>query len=264
MTDIIHVRRTSLWIYVLELAGGRYYVGESNDPRRRYDEHCAGTGAAWTKKYKPKKMIRTTPRTGPTHEDAVVKEMMMAHGIDAVRGGSYSNVVLTKAQREMLEAEMRGGSGKCMRCGHSGHWVKDCFATRNADGVFINDATSRYARDSTKEVKDVPVTHRAAQSAAILAEPAINMWRAFGSALTSAITAIGGAHARGAVAASVAQPDASEWEDPDGNYSDEYEDEADEHDEGSSATDACFRCGRTSHYIADCYASRHVDGSRLS
>lgn len=25
----------------------------------------------------------------------------------------------------------------------------------------------------------------------------------------------------------------------------------------------CYRCGRTSHWVADCFASRHVDGSIL-
>jgi predicted GIY-YIG superfamily endonuclease len=191
MADKLSMCDASLWIYVLELAGGRYYVGESNDVRRRFDEHRDGSGAAWTRKYKPIKIQNITQCTGPTHEDATVKSMMAAHGIDMVRGGSYSNVVLTKMQIDALNAEMRGVTDACMRCGHSGHWVKDCFATRDSNGVFINDATSRYVRDSTsREVKDVPVTHRAAQSAAILMEPAINMWRAFGSALTSAITAI--------------------------------------------------------------------------
>jgi hypothetical protein len=29
-------------------------------------------------------------------------------------------------------------------------------------------------------------------------------------------------------------------------------------------TGACYRCGRTSHWSPDCYATYHVDGSELS
>jgi hypothetical protein len=31
----------------------------------------------------------------------------------------------------------------------------------------------------------------------------------------------------------------------------------------TSQSGACYRCGRTSHYISDCYASTHVDGYQI-
>jgi hypothetical protein len=41
------------WFYVLELAGGRYYVGISNNVVRRARQHHEGKGAVWTKLHSP-------------------------------------------------------------------------------------------------------------------------------------------------------------------------------------------------------------------
>ena len=40
-------------LYVLQLESGKYYCGKTTRPSERYKEHIAGTGAAWTKKFKP-------------------------------------------------------------------------------------------------------------------------------------------------------------------------------------------------------------------
>lgn len=138
-----------LWIYILELTSGRYYVGKSDDTQKLFEEHVAGSGAAWTKKYKPIKIGETIPCTGPTHEDSVVKEMMMKYGIDMVRGGSYSNIVLTKMQQNMLEAEMRSATDVCIRCGRKGHWISSCYATRDVNGRFITPPTSEQSHSVT-------------------------------------------------------------------------------------------------------------------
>ena len=49
-------------IYVLELEGGRVYVGKSNDVSKRLLQHMKGVGSEFTKKWKPTgKML---PRLG--------------------------------------------------------------------------------------------------------------------------------------------------------------------------------------------------------
>lgn len=52
-----------------------------------------------------------------------------------------------------------------------------------------------------------------------------------------------------------------------GSYSREhlsYEDEAALKKELIGASDACFRCGRSNHFVNNCYATRHLDGHFLN
>lgn len=42
-----------LFLYVLELEGGNFYVGITSDLSRRYEQHMTGSGAVWTSTHKP-------------------------------------------------------------------------------------------------------------------------------------------------------------------------------------------------------------------
>lgn len=156
-------------LYVLELRGGKYYVGKTDDVQQRVCEHFAGSGCAWTRLHHPLRLVRTLTNTGPLGEDTLVKETMLRYGIDSVRGGSYSNEELTEAQYSVLERELRGARnacfrcGKvghmatscllvddddesdeddeadcCFRCGHPGHWASECYAKYDVDGYAID------------------------------------------------------------------------------------------------------------------------------
>jgi cellular nucleic acid-binding protein len=115
-------------IYVLKLEGGRYYVGKAENVARRYQQHFAGNGSSWTKKYRPMTIVKTVANVSPFQEDMVTKEYMSKYGIDNVRGGSYCQIQLDESQIESLSREIRGASDLCTRCGRSGHYVKDCYA----------------------------------------------------------------------------------------------------------------------------------------
>jgi hypothetical protein len=64
-----------------------------------------------------------------------VKALMMAHGIAAVRGGSYSNTELSAHQRAALSHEIRHARGECLACGSDGHFAAACPASRAAPEV---------------------------------------------------------------------------------------------------------------------------------
>ncbi len=61
------IRENEIIIYILELEDGKYYVGQTNKLEQRQKEHFSGEGANFTRKFKPRKLIRTF-KTG-THNN---------------------------------------------------------------------------------------------------------------------------------------------------------------------------------------------------
>jgi predicted GIY-YIG superfamily endonuclease len=124
-------------IYILKLQGGRYYVGKSDNPIKRYEEHRNGSGSVWTKKYKPTGVEKIIEKASPFDEDKWVKIYMNKYGIDKVRGGAYVLELLPEFQEEALKSELWGSTDKCTMCGRQGHWVKDCYAKSDVTGKEI-------------------------------------------------------------------------------------------------------------------------------
>ncbi len=140
-------------LYILELRGGKYYVGKTNDVTQRIQAHFSQDGSAWTQIYRPVRLLRTVPYTGPLSEDTLVKEMMLKHGIDAVRGGSYSNLELSPAQRSVLQKEMRGAGDMCFHCGEKGHMASQCISDDDSDEE-DSDASDEEDSDASDDDND--------------------------------------------------------------------------------------------------------------
>jgi hypothetical protein len=115
------------FIYVLELQGGKYYVGKTTRTvQERFEEHRAGKGSAWTRSHKPIRVVEQFVRSGDYDEDNTTKTYMRTRGIDSVRGGSYCNVHLSSGQVALLTKEFRGADDTCNLCGEPNHFAREC------------------------------------------------------------------------------------------------------------------------------------------
>jgi cellular nucleic acid-binding protein len=120
-------------IYVLKLSNNKWYIGKSEDPLKRYHDHLNGAGSAWTKLYKPISLEKII-KGSVFDEEKITKEYMEKYGIENVRGGSYVQIELSEFHKEALKMEIWGAKDLCFQCGRSGHFVKDCYATKDVTG----------------------------------------------------------------------------------------------------------------------------------
>jgi predicted GIY-YIG superfamily endonuclease len=120
-------------VYALRLQENKYYVGKTQHLLRRFVEHKAGHGAAWTRKYKPVRIEATYPCLVDGMENAVVKMYMMTKGVHNVRGGAYVTDTLSPGQVAFIEAELVHDADQCFLCHGTGHYARECPA-RHAPG----------------------------------------------------------------------------------------------------------------------------------
>jgi hypothetical protein len=144
-------------IYVLECAHGKYYVGKCSSVRlsERIVEHQTGQGAVFTDVHPPKRLVHSHLCTGPFDEDNTVLEWMRKYGLDNVRGGTYSQIVLPQHHVVSINQQLAHADGKCIKCGGE-HFALECvtgskqkFACttqRAADEHCIDDACYRCGR----------------------------------------------------------------------------------------------------------------------
>tara|TARA_R110002049_G_scaffold28977_3_gene98691 strand:+ start:31325 stop:31921 length:597 start_codon:yes stop_codon:yes gene_type:complete len=144
-------------IYVLALEHGKFYVGMSDDVKKRVKQHFDGLGSFWTKKHKPLEHIKTYKTHG---EDYHVIKMMYEHGIQNVRGGSFSKLQLTSSDVDLAKRMMRTQYNLCYKCGKPGHFTRECkrkqcdrcgrnnhntencYAKTTVDGAYLFDEAS--------------------------------------------------------------------------------------------------------------------------
>jgi len=120
------------FIYILALQGQKFYIGKTAGILEQIiQQHIAGNGGEWTQKHKPTNLVNSFKSNSSFDEDNVTKEYMIKYGIDNVRGGSYTSVVLDEWQVKSLQREFARISGtqtteKCEKCDATGHSAKYC------------------------------------------------------------------------------------------------------------------------------------------
>lgn len=115
-----------LTVYVIELENNKYYIGKTHGTDTRISDHFNSSGSAWTRKYKPVKVIETISNCDDYDEDKYVLKYMNQYGIENVRGASYSQVVLSDSTIKSIQSRLDGINDRCFNCGQKGHFISQC------------------------------------------------------------------------------------------------------------------------------------------
>lgn len=75
-------------IYVLELAGGNWYVGFTQNLKKRLKAHKKGKASLWTQLHKPVALHATFPGSKIT-ESVVLLDMLLLYPKESVRGAAF-------------------------------------------------------------------------------------------------------------------------------------------------------------------------------
>ena len=162
-------------IYILKLVDNKYYIGFTDNIKKRVQEHIDGNGSSFTKMYRPINLVKVYENVNPEKVDVSIIKYMKKFGVDNVRGGSYKNVKLKKTQikelkkqgvvfpkvsiddinledlilddieestvkiQKILKIPVRQANGTCFRCMKDGHYVHQCRETIDKYGNRIKE-----------------------------------------------------------------------------------------------------------------------------
>lgn len=115
-------------IYILKCEDNKFYVGKTNDIEKRLEEHFNDEkyASAWTSYYSPIKLKRFIENQDDYDEDKWVIRMMANKGIENVRGGSFSRVILPDEDKMILQRMIDGARDQCLICGDNNHFALQC------------------------------------------------------------------------------------------------------------------------------------------
>lgn len=156
-------------LYVLQCEDDKWYVGKTSDIAKRFKQHQAGTGAAWTREYKPIRVAETRAITSCHDETNLTKDYMKKYGVENVRGGAYSQVELSDEMETTIKHELKASTDACFNCGKKGHFAKNCpkneeedvWACEYCDAEFKSESACQRHENSCGGQIDYRTTQRA-------------------------------------------------------------------------------------------------------
>ena len=243
-----------LFIYVLKLENNKYYVGKTNHPTFRLQNHFTSNGSAWTKKYKPILVEELIPNCDDYDEDKYTIKYMEKYGITNVRGGSFCEIKLTQNNIKTLTQMIKTTTDKCYICGLNGHYANQCNKpkTQKIPIIDLNEKCDcptsyfsphrrikcllhtviAYFDDEDDNIDDI-------LREIIYTHKSINTIKCFrcGRETHYANQCYAKTHINGYILS--------------------------DSEDNSKEEIGCFRCGREGHYANECYAKTHKKGYRF-
>jgi hypothetical protein len=146
-----------VFIYTLQLKQGKYYVGKTSNPNFRIKSHFNSEGSEWTKIYKPEKLLELI-EGDDYDEDKYTKIYMDKYGIDNVRGGSYTSIILDATTKKLLEKNSNSTNDRCFKCGKNGHFAINCWSYKSSSSKTYSKSFSysnTYKKSSSSKKCDI-------------------------------------------------------------------------------------------------------------
>jgi predicted GIY-YIG superfamily endonuclease len=215
------------YVYTLRLEHDCWYVGRSSSPNLRITDHWSGSGAAWTRLHPVIEVWDVCSMASPLSEEHVTEELMVKFSIDKVRGGCYSQVDLPDDIRRTLEKKLQSAKKECFRCGSKDHFVEQC---------------------------PVELSHRRFVSEVDGGGGGMVEYTCFTCGVAGHFARDCDSYVESYVV-EILPP--SRKRHAFSEQDNEYESSCSDYGDG------CFRCGNSSHWSSECYATFDVNGRRI-
>ena len=139
-------------VYILKLEHDKYYVGHTEGSvAKRFQQHVANKGSEWTRTHKPIE-IYDSFAGDCFDEEKHTLITMHRFGIDNVRGGSYSTLVLSKSSKSKAGQQIRSVLKLCYRCGRGGHMTSACPRDSKTTKKWTNETNTHSHVDESDDL----------------------------------------------------------------------------------------------------------------
>ncbi len=229
-----------VFIYSLKLQNNKFYIGKTDNPNFRLENHFNDSGSAWTKKYNPISIHQVIPDCKDHDEQRITQEYMKKYGIDNVRGGPWCGVKLDSDEIRFIKKLIQSENDECYQCGSKNHFAKDC-------------TKKKISKKNSKKFYNEPI------------------WEC--EFCNKEFDSLKGCRFHENIHCTKRRRKKNKSFDSAHALFDELKDSSDEEysDEEYLSDDyyykqtnyTCFRCGRKGHMANNCFASKHIKGYNL-